>query len=239
MDNQEPPQNRTIRCAQHDREYEAFCMECNGRAEPLCPVCLCAHNAKHFKGNTHITVVIKEDMKRVTAAFKNLDAQAEQLKEHNVALEKGLKKKNEIKAVLEGRLDNMRKYLGAQGDYAKEHSAKLLSSHESALKEIKKCEKKIKENKTNPEGIQQKVDVLINEQRCWEAFKEVERALKQDAALDDSQIIEKSREFEVVIKNYEDQLEQIEKSASIVIPAYKKLDTENKANIGNRRCLTE
>ena len=232
MANQEPSQNRVARCVKHDKEYEAFCMECNGKAEPLCPMCLCAHNAKHFKGNTHITVVIKEDMKRVATAFKNLDAQANQLKQHSSVLQKGLKKKNEIKATLEGRLGNMRKYIDAQANYAKEHNAKLLSAHETALKEIKKCENKIKENQDNPERIQQKVDGLIDKQKCWEAFKVVENALEQDAVLDDSLITEKSSEFEAVIKNYEEQLDEIEKSAAIVIPAYKGLFEENKAHIG-------
>ena len=232
MDNQGPSQNQANRCVKHDREYEAFCVVCKEITEPLCAICLCEHNAKHFKGNVHITTRIKEDMKLVNEAFRSLDAQAEQLKEHGVTLQKGLKKKNEIKATLEGKLNVMRKYLDAQANCAKEQNAKILSTHESALKEIKKRENKIKENKNNPQGIQQKVDGLVDERRCWEAFKEVQSALKQDAMLDDKLIKEKTGEFEAFIRNYQSQLEEVEKSAAMGIPVYKELDTLNKAHIG-------
>eukprot|EP00829_Urostomides_striatus_P001442 TRINITY_DN11617_c0_g2_i1.p2 TRINITY_DN11617_c0_g2~~TRINITY_DN11617_c0_g2_i1.p2 ORF type:complete len:103 (-),score=47.45 TRINITY_DN11617_c0_g2_i1:19-327(-) len=53
-------------CSLHNRATEAFCMKCDGKIKPMCPICLCEHNEeKHGKGFVHITALIEEGMKDI------------------------------------------------------------------------------------------------------------------------------------------------------------------------------
>ena len=222
------------RCAVHGKKFEAFCMECGKTSEPMCSICLCAHNEKHFTGNAHISTVVKREMDKFTEAIRSLDTQSKQLQTHSTKLEEGMKKKEEIKKVLEKKLEGMQKFVETQTAAAKEQNAQILSSHESVLKEIKTCENRIKENHENPQRIQQQIEDMTAHKQYWEAFREIERALKQDAALDESEITQKFGVFEEMLGNYQAHLDEVEKTAALAIPVYQLLDAEDKGHIGKK-----
>jgi len=234
-------------CKDHGKEFEAFCLSCKHESEPMCSFCLCEHNKKYHQcENVHIQDLVKNDLVKVRDSIVDLEPQKKQLKIHHQMIVEVAKSKDDVKKHLEAKLEKIKNYWDTQEEIAASQNSIILKCHEQLLKEIAKCEHRIKENAKDPERIQRTAEEMMKKQKYWNAYNEVQRALKQDAKLDETEINVQYAKYQELFKEYKKQYEDIERSADVDLSAYQgimekneKLTGENKKYLGTIKRIIE
>lgn len=216
-------------CVDHNKEYEMFCFEegCPGVETPMCSLCMCEHVKKHhLKGAKHISSVVDEQLTKVDKEMAMTNKQQEQIQAYHDRAEAYLRKKDKVKAELEGKLERLLILYTNQKEMASDKNTAILQCHEKVMKEMKQCEHKIKEKINDPKRIERKIRGMMKEHSYWKAYIEVNRALEEDTQLNDRDIKTELAHWEQLTQDFEEQLNDL-----AVTPAhlsdYKKIQKEH------------
>jgi len=193
----------------------------------MCAMCMCEHvKLHHVKGATHITSVVKDRLLDVDKAMAMADKQQEQIRVHHETAETYLKTKDAVKAQLEDKLERLIELYGNQKELASDRNTTIMQCHEKILKEMKLCEHKIKEKINDPKRIEKKVLGMVKENKFWQAYVEVNRALDEESKLDDSEIKHELSNWEKFIQQFREQLQDLE-ITPVHLEDYKKMREDN------------
>lgn len=215
-------------CTEHNKEYEMFWVDERGEREQMCSICVCNRLKKmNIKEVTHMASAIKDDMEKFEEELKAANLKEKQIKEYNSRAERHIKTRDEIQAKLERKLEDLKKLYAKQKDMTAENGGTILKCHENVLKEIRKCEHKLKENLKDPKRVQRAVDSMVEEHKYWDAYQEVLRARKEDTRLEDDIIIKELARYEKLLTEYQDQLVELD-ITPLHAAQYKKLLDENR-----------
>lgn len=222
-------QKDEVVCREHDKEFEMFCFEpgCKGEEVPMCSMCMCEHVKKHhLNGATHISSVVNARLAQVDKEMANTGRQQDVIKAHHDTAEEYLKTRDAVKAQLEQKLERLLVLYGSQKELASDKNTAIMQCHEKIMKEMKKCEHKIKDKINDPKRVERKVVGMMKDHNYWKAFIEVNRALAEDAQLDDKEIQEELKQWQQLTKEFQGQLNELD-----VTPAqlsdYKKVHQRN------------
>lgn len=216
-------------CTEHRKEYEMFWVDERGRKEQMCSICVCDRLKKmNIPGVTHMTTFIEDDLERIRKDSKMTDQKEKQVKEYNSRAERHMKTRDVIQAKLESKLEDLKVLYAKQRDMTTANSGTILKCHENILKEIRKCEHKLKETLKDPNKVQRAVHNMVEEHKYWDAYQEVQRALTEDTRLDDNIIKEELERYEKLLANYQDQLAELD-ITPLQTSQCKKLQDENLA----------
>ena len=193
----------------------------------MCGMCMCEHvKVHHVNGARHITSVVKDRLLDVDKAMAMADKQQDQIRTHHETAEKYLKTKDAVKAQLEQKLERLVELYGNQKELASDRNTTIMQCHEKILKAMKLCEHKIKEKINDPKKIEKKVLGMVKENKFWQAYVEVNRALDEESKLDDIEIKEELARWEVLIKQFRDQLQDLEMTP-VHLEDYKRMREDN------------
>lgn len=229
-----------ILCKQHDKEYEMFCFEpgCKGVEVPMCSVCMCEHVKKqHLKGATHISAVVKEQVLKLGEEMANTGKQQDTIKSYHDTAEQYLKTKDTVKEQLERRLEKLLALYSSQKEAASDKNTAILQSHEKIMKEMKKCEHKIKDKINDPQRVERKINGMMKNHNYWKAYLEVNRALAEDTQLDDKEIQEEFKTWEQLTKEFQDQLHELDVTP-VLLSDYKQMHKQNTDLANDKTALT-
>ena len=208
-------------CELHQREFEAFCKDCGGLEKPMCSICLCEHNRdKHNSGNTHISVHIREGLKEINSEIKKVHKHKDEVAKHSENASRIMSEQNDIKGNIDNALNRVKENIKKYNQEVSKKSTVLLKCYEQLAKEITRCEHKINENISDPQKIERNVEAMAKQQKYWIAYKEVKRALKEDATPDASKIIEHANSYQKLLDDYKLQLKEINNFADIDVEKY-------------------
>ena len=216
-------------CDKHNQQFEMFCFEreCQGEKVPMCGMCMCEHvKLHHVNGATHITSVVKDRLLDVDKAMAMADQQQDQIRTHHETAEKYLKTKDAVKAQLEQKLERLVELYGNQKELASDRNTTIMQCHEKILKAMKLCEHKIKEKINDPKRIEKKVLGMVKENKFWQAYVEVNRALAEESKLDDIEIKDELARWEVLIQQFREQLQDLEMTP-VHLEDYKRMREDN------------
>lgn len=215
-------------CELHQREFEAFCEECGDLEKPMCTICLIDHNReRHNSKNTHINVHIRKGLQEISSEIKKVQKHKDEVAKHSENASRIMGEQNDIKSKMDNALNKVRENIKKYNLEVSKKSTVLLKCYEQLAKEITRCEHKINENISDPQKIERSVDAMTKQQKYWKAFKEVKRALKEDATPDASKIVEHETAYQTLLDDYKKMLEEIENFADIDAEKYKQLKVEN------------
>ncbi len=216
-------------CREHDKEFEMFCCEpeCKGEDVPMCSVCMCEHVKKHhLKGATHISSVVNTRLVKLEKEMANTGKQQDIIKAHHDKAEEYLKTRDAVKGELEQKLERLLALYGNQKELASDKNSAIMQCHEKIMKEMKKCEHKIKDKINDPKRVERKVVGMMKDHNYWKAYLEVKRALAEDTQLDDKEIQDELQRWQQLTQEFQDQLTGLD-----VTPAqlsdYKKMHQRN------------
>jgi len=131
--------------------------------------------------------------------------------------------------------ENIKKY----NQEVSKKSTVLLKCYEQLAKEITRCEHKINENISDPQKIERNVEAMKKQQKYWKAYKEVKRALIEDATPDASKIIEHANSYQKLLDDYKLQLKEVDNFAEIDVEKYQKNKLENEKLITDNKKVTQ
>lgn len=215
-------------CELHQKEYEAFCEECGDLDKPMCTICLIDHNReRHNSKNTHINFHIRKGLQEISTEIKKVQKHKDEVAKHSENASRIMSEQNDIKSKMDNALNKVRENIKKYNLEVSKKSTVLLKCYEQLAKEITRCEHKINENISDPQKIERSVDAMTKQQKYWKAFKEVKRALKEDATPDASKIVEHETDYQQLLDEYKKMLEEIENFADIDAEKYKLLKEEN------------
>lgn len=206
-----------------------FCFEegCPGEQTPMCSLCMCEHVKKHhLKGAKHISSVVDERLIKVDKEMAMTNKQQEQIQAYHDRAEAYLRKKDTVKAELEGKLERLLILYTNHKEMASDKNTAILQCHEKVMKEMKQCEHKIKEKINDPKRIERKVRGMMKEHSYWKAYVEVKRALDEDTKLNDSEIKTELAHWEQLTQDFEEQLNELAVSPAH-LSDYKKIQKEH------------
>ena len=218
-------QKEDIVCKEHDKEYEMFCCEpgCKGEEAPMCSVCMCEHVKKHhLKGATHISSVINTRLGQVEKELANTGQHQDTIKTHHDTAEEYLKTRDAVKGQLEQKLERLLALYGSQKELASDRNTAIMQCHEKIMKEMKKCEHKIKDKINDPKRVERKVKGMMKDHSYWKAYIEVNRALAEDTQLDDKEIKEELQRWQQLTAEFQDQLNELDVTP-VQLSDYKKM----------------
>ena len=194
-------------CKKHNRSQELFCFLCKSEDEPMCPLCMCAHQNEVHKGNTvHITTIIDKVLAKVSELMKDGVKHQEVITQHNARAEKLITEKEKIRFALDERLESLMVFYTQQKGIVAENNAAMLKSHERILKETQKAEYRINENLKNPEKIPNRVKEMIAQEHYWPALAEAKRAHQEEVDFNDDLIKDELEKSEQCLQGYKNQL---------------------------------
>jgi methyl-accepting chemotaxis protein len=156
----------------------------------------------------------------INSEIKKVQRHKEEVAKHSENASRIMSEQNDIKGKIENALNKMRENIKRYNQDASKKSTVLLKCYEQLAKEITRCEHKINENINDPQKIERNVEAMTKHQKYWKAYKEVQRALKEDATPDDSKIIEHTNNYQKVLDEYKNQLQEIESFADIDLEKY-------------------
>ena len=216
-------------CVEHNKEYEMFCYEegCKGEDAPMCSLCMCEHVKKlHLKKAKHISSVVDERLMDVDKEMAMTNKQQEQIQAHHDRAEAYLKKKDDVKAQLELKLERLLILYTNQKEMASDKNTAILQCHEKIMKEMKQCEHKIKEKINDPKRIERKVRGMMKEHSYWKAYIEVKRAIEEDTQLKDGDIKSELERWQQLTEDFEEQLNELDITPAHIAD-YKKMHKEH------------
>ena len=216
-------------CKEHDKEFEMFCFEpgCKGEEVPMCSMCMCEHvKQHHLKGATHITSVVNTRLVQVDKEMANTGKQQDIIKAHHDTAEEYLKTRDAVKAQLEQKLEQLLMLYASQKELASDKNTAIMQCHEKIMKEMKKCEHKIKDKINDPKRLERKVVGMMKNHNYWKAYLEVNRALAEDIQLDDKEIQGELQKWQQLTKEFQGQLAELE-LPPIQLSEYKKMHHRN------------
>ena len=196
------------KCEKHSKDLEMFCFDCEGVKKPMCSLCMCEHyKTVHQKNHiVHVKDIIGDKLKIVETNILNISQLQEKLKGYsNKARENQIAKDN-LKAELDAKLLRLKNLFKEQESLASENHANILRCHENTYKEISKCESKIMENQNDPQKIARNVQDMVNKQKYWEGYEEVNRALEDTTKLDDVEINKNLNDYDTLLKKHQNLL---------------------------------
>ena len=185
-----------------------FCFDCEGVKKPMCSLCMCEHykTVHHINGTKHLSDLIEERLIKVEANSENTAGLQEKLKEYDNKAQKNQIAKDNLKAKLDEKLLKLKNLFKEQETLASANHADILRCHENTYKEIRKCESKLKENLNDPKRVGRKVKELLKDQKYWEGYEEVNRALDDTSKLDDIEIDKNLKEYDKLLNEHKNLL---------------------------------
>jgi hypothetical protein len=150
--------------------------------------------------------LIEEGLKKVGDNISNTTGLQEKLKEYDNKAQKNQIAKDNLKAKLDEKLLRLKNLFKEQENLASANHADILRCHEKTYKEIRKCESRLKENLNDPQKIDRKVKEMVKNQRYWEGYEELNRALEDTTKLDDNEINKNLIEYDKLLKEHENLL---------------------------------
>jgi ElaB/YqjD/DUF883 family membrane-anchored ribosome-binding protein len=227
-------------CELHQREFEAFCEECGGIDKPMCSICLCEHNReKHKSKNTHISVYIGKGLEEINSEIKKVQKHKDEVAKHSENASRIMSEQNDIKGKIDYALNKVKENIKKYNQEVSKKSTVLLKCYEQLAKEITRCEHKINENISDPQKIERNVEAMKKQQKYWKAYKEVKRALIEDATPDASKIIEHANSYQKLLDDYKLQLKEVDNFAEIDVEKYQKNKLENEKLITDNKKVTQ
>ena len=216
------------KCEKHSKDLEMFCFDCEGVKKPMCSLCMCEYVKTLFPKTpiVHVADLIRDGLKEVEANIQNISKLQNQLKEYDNKATNNKIAKGDLKANLDEKLLRMKNFIEEQGSLASVNYVNILRCYEDTCKKIKKSESKIKESINDPHLIEKKVKDMIEKQKYWEGYEEVNRAVEDTKKLDDAEINKNFAEYEKLLNEHQnilDTLDMIPKHAS----EYRLLKEEN------------
>lgn len=194
-------------CSKHNKKLEVFCLTCKGQEEPMCSICMCDHqNERHGTKATHITTLIQSVLIQVGNLLQKTEEQQQKIKGYNKDAEELITAKEAIRFKVDEKLQKLREFYKKQKALVASNNAAILKCHETILKEAQKGEYKIKENIKDPKKVERRVTAMVQKEDYWLAFEEANRALVEDAGVDDKHIKEEFAKSDTLLKAYQDQL---------------------------------
>ena len=194
-------------CDKHSKDLEIFCYECNGVTEPFCSLCICEHyKTKHNKDMKHVTNLIDDKLKQIAENCQNTAGLQEKLKLYDIQAQNNQITKDDLKAKHDEKLLRLKNLFKEQESLASANHAEILRCHEKTYKEIRKCESKLKDNINEPQKISKKVKDLTSQQRYWEGYEEVKRAIEDSKKLDDEDIKKNLNEYTKLLEEHKNLL---------------------------------
>jgi hypothetical protein len=156
---------------------------------------------------THVSDLIEDGLKKVGKNISNTAGLQEKLKDFDNRTQKNQMAKDDLKAKLDEKLLRLKNLYKEQENLASANHADILRCHEKTYKEIRKCESKFKETQNDPKKIERKVKELLKNQRYWEGYEELNKALEETTKLDGDKEIEKNlTEYDKLLKEHENLL---------------------------------
>ena len=215
-------------CTIHNKEFEIFCVLCQGPEKPMCSICLCEHNQKyHFKGNIHIGDVVLDELSKINEEVLNTAKQKELMKDHTMKLEEALRKKDAAKVQLDDKIKKMQEFWEKQASRATSNETSLSLCKDEIMKEVDKC----KDSINDPKELERRVKGLMSQHKYWLAYKELFKALRQGGKLNDKELEAQIAKYEALYQDLMNQLNEVEAASLCDVAGYKKLAEENKANV--------
>jgi chromosome segregation ATPase len=166
---------------------------------------MCEHykTVHHINGSTHLANLIEEGLRKVGDNISNTAGLQEKLKEYDNKAQKNQIAKDNLKAKLDEKLLKIKNLFKEQESLASHNHADILRCHEKTYKEIRKCESKLKENLNDPQKIDRKVKEMVKNQRYWEGYEELNRALEDTTKLDDKEINKNLSEYDKLLEEHQ------------------------------------
>jgi thymidylate synthase ThyX len=173
---------------------------------------MCEHykTVHHINGSTHLVHLIEEGLIRVGENISNTSVLQDKLKDYDNKAQKNQIAKDDLKAKLDEKLLKLKNLFKEQENLASHNHADILRCHEKTYKEIRKCESKLKENLSDPQKIDRKVKEMVKNQRYWEGYEELKRALEDTTKLDDKEISKNLKEYDKLLEEHQTLLAALE-----------------------------
>jgi methyl-accepting chemotaxis protein len=172
-------------------------------------------------------VHIKKGIEDINKEIKKVQKHKDEVAKYSENASRIMSEQNDIKSKIDNAFNKMRENIKRYNQETSKKSTVLLKCYEQLAKEITRCEHKINENINDPQKIERNVEAMTKYQKYWKAYKEVQRALKEDATPDHSKIIEHSDNYQKVLEEYKVQLNKIESFAEIDLEKYLLMKAES------------
>lgn len=231
------------KCEKHKRDCETFCFQCKGKEEPLCPICLCEHNAAlHAIKNAHITTLITKCLDDIKTALDQTSVMEQKIGEHKGKAEAIRKEKDAVLIQVGEKLGALEAYCKTQHAQAEEFDKTLVDCLKNILVEMQQWKTKLEERVKVPARLNPKVNELLEAQKYWDAYDEATAALTNEVLLDEqevAQVFEKCGKIGDELKKQFTKLDAVDVAGPGPMEMKKKCDElaqENAKMIG-KSCL--
>ena len=199
------------KCEKHSRVCETFCFQCHKMEKPMCPICLCEHNAKeHSVKNAHITEVIQQNMEDIQKCLAQTAEKEQKIKTLTDQVEAAKKEKETVLAQADTKLKELEAFCQEQRTKADAEGKLLLDHCENIMGKMRNWEEKLQSRKAVPERLAPKLKDLIEKQNYWEAYDEVSNALVNEVQLNEQEVVQKFEQCDQVRGGLKKQLAELE-----------------------------
>ena len=198
-------------CEKHKRVCETFCFQCKKIDKPMCPVCLCEHNAEvHSVKNAHITLVIQQGQEEIKQCLTQTAEKQQKIKTLTEQVEAARKEKDEVLGKMSDKLTQLETYCKEQRAKGEGSDKTILASLETILAQMKAWDEKLHTREAVPARLAPRVEELLGKQSYWDAYDEVYGALAKEVQLNEQEVATMFEECGKTRGEFKKQLTQVE-----------------------------
>jgi hypothetical protein len=198
-------------CEKHKRACEAFCFQCHKIEKPMCPICLCEHNAEvHAVKSAHITQVIKQQMDAIRECLAQTPEKQQKIKELTEQAAAIKKEKDDVLGHMDDKLKLLEAYCKEQRVKTEESDKTLIQFCDDILGQMKGWEEKLRTREAVPERLAPKLDELMANQKYWEAYDESSNALQKEVQLNEQEVVQIFQKCDVARADFKKRLVEVE-----------------------------
>ena len=194
-------------CDIHNKDIEMFCRACKGEPKPMCPICLCKHLSQIHQIDQvyHISDAIEARQVEVVEEMKKGESQLEKMKAYEVRARGIVLAKEGLNTAIEAKLTQIESLRLDQNGIKKRNNEALYICYNKIAEELRIRNMKMLVMHHYPEIIKEKLKPLIEANKYWDAYQEVNRALLEDTKFDTNVIEVLLNQLEKLKNKYEEE----------------------------------
>jgi hypothetical protein len=189
-------------------------------------MCVCEHYQKEHKIKiNHMEGRIIDKIKELEAGILELNKKQKSIVEYTSKAETATREKDKIKDEIETKIGKAKEFWQKQNEVVILKHEAIVKSYESIVKAANDCEHNIKLSMDDPKKMTQNAKKHIKEKKYMTALSEVEKALTEDAKIDETIIKAQMQKHEKLIEEFRELLENLDIGV-LDIPKAKKLQAD-------------